>query len=405
PYSYSWNFGDGSAASTAQNPSHSYSSAGTYTATLTVTDTSSPAKTATSNVTITVSAVGNPLAATVSATPTSGQVPLNVAFTGTGTGGSPPYSYSWNFGDGSAASTAQNPSHSYSSAGTYTATLTITDSAAKTAASSVTITASPIAGTAPGAPTGLTASAGNGQASLSWTAPTSNGGVNITSYRVYRGTSSGTETLLTSGGCSGLGAVLSCTDTGLSNGQKYYYKVSAVNAIGEGAQSNEASATPVVSCAAQQLLGNPGFETGSASPWSASSGVINNSSSEPPHSGSWDTWLDGYGTTHTDTLSQSITLPTGCANYNFNFWLHIDTAETSTTTAYDTLKVQVLNSSGTVLSTLATYSNLNHVTGYAQHSFSLASYAGQKITLKFTGSEDYTKQTSFVIDDTAVNVS
>ncbi|HXA62450.1 MAG TPA: hypothetical protein VNW94_25145, partial [Streptosporangiaceae bacterium] len=116
-------------------------------------------------------------------------------------------------------------------------------------------------------------------------------------------------------------------------------------------------------------------------------------------------WLDGYGTTHTDTLSQSITLPTGCANYNFNFWLHIDTAETSTTTAYDTLKVQVLNSSGTVLSTLATYSNLNHNTGYAQHSFSLASYAGQNITLKFTGSEDYTKQTSFVIDDTAVNVS
>jgi hypothetical protein len=199
--------------------------------------------------------------------------------------------------------------------------------------------------------------------------------------------------------------MLSCTDTGLSNGQTYYYKVSAVNSIGEGAQSNEASATPVGSCPSQQLLGNPGFETGSASPWSTSTGVINKSSSEPSHSGSWDAWLDGYGTTHTDTLSQSITLPTGCANYNFNFWLHIDTAETTTTTAYDTLKVQVLNSSGTVLSTLATYSNLNHITGYAQHSFSLGAYAGQKITLKFTGSEDYTQQTSFTIDDTAMNVN
>jgi PKD repeat protein len=91
PYSYSWNFGDGSATSTAQNPSHTYNSAGTYTATLTVTDSSAPAKTATSNVTIMVSAVGNPLAATASATPTSGQVPLNVAFTGTATGGTPPY--------------------------------------------------------------------------------------------------------------------------------------------------------------------------------------------------------------------------------------------------------------------------------------------------------------------------
>jgi PKD repeat protein len=405
PYSYSWNFGDGSATSTAQNPSHIYNSAGTYTATLTVTDSSSPAKTATATVTTTVSAVGNPLAATASATPTSGQVPLNVAFAGTATGGSPPYSYSWNFGDGSATSTAQNPSHIYNSAGTYTATLTVTDnsSPAKTATSKVTITASPIAGTAPGAPTGLTASAGNGQVSLSWAAPASDGGVSITNYRVYRGTASGGETLLTSGGCSGLGAVLSCTDTGLTNGQAYYYKVSAVNSLGEGAQSNEATATPS-GCTAAQLLGNPGFETGTAAPWSATAGVVKNSSSEPPHSGSWDAWLDGYGTTHTDTLSQSVTIPTGC-KASFSFWLHIDTAETSTTTAYDSLKVQVLNSSGTVLGTLATYSNLNHNTGYAQRTFDLSGYAGQTVTLKLTGAEDYTKQTSFVLDDTAINVN
>ena len=117
--------------------------------------------------------------------------------------------------------------------------------------------------------------------------------------------------------------------------------------------------------------------------------MISNNSSESPHSGSWDAWLDGYGTTHTDTLSQAVTLPTGCSNYNFSFWLHIDTAETTTTTKYDTLKVQILNSSGTVLSTLHTYSNLDHNTGYAQRSFSLSAYAGQKITLKFTGAEDY----------------
>jgi PKD repeat protein len=344
-----------------------------------------------------------PLSATASGSPSTGNAPLSVSFTGSATGGTAPYSYSWNFGDGT-TSTTQSPSHTYSAAGTYTATLTVTDSAAKTASSSVTVTASPVMGTAPGAPTGLTGTAGNGQVALSWTAPASNGGVNITSYRVYRGTSSGTETLLTSGGCSSLGAVTSCTDTGLTNGQTYYYKVTAVNAIGEGPQSNEASARPG-GCTAAQLLGNPGFETGTAAPWSASSGVINDSSSEPPHTGTWDAWLDGYGTTHTDTLSQAITLPTGCATYNFSFWLHIDTAETSTTTAYDKLTVQVLNSSGTVLATLHTYSNLDHNTGYAQRSFSLSAYAGQRITLKFTGTEDYTKQTSFVIDDTAANVN
>ena len=413
PYTYSWNFGDGT-TSTTQSPSHTYSSAGTYTATLTVTDSSSPAKTATSSVTTNVSAVGNPLAASASATPTSGQVPLTVNFSGTATGGAPPYSYSWNFGDGSAASTTQNPSHTYSTAGTYTATLTVTDSSspALTATSTVTVTASPIAATVPGQPTGLTATGGSGQVSLSWTPPSNTGGENINSYKVYRGTSSGGETLLTSGGCSGLGAVTSCTDSGLTAGQTYYYKVSAVNGVGEGSQSAEASATPTGSgCPSSQLLGDPGFENGtSASPWTITSThspleVINSSSSEPPHSGTYDAWLDGWGTTNTDTLAQTVTLPSGCSNYNFSYWLHIDTAETSTSTKYDTLKVQVLNSSGTVLSTLATYSNLNHNSGYAQHTFSLASYAGQTVTLKFTGAEDYEYQTSFVLDDTALNVS
>jgi PKD repeat protein len=413
PYTYNWTFGDG-ATSTAQNPSHTYSSAGTYTATLTITDGSSPAKTATSQVTTNVSAVGNPLAASASATPTSGQVPLSVGFTGTATGGTPNYSYSWDFGDGT-TSTTQNPSHTYSTAGTYTAKLTVSDSAspANTASSTVTITASPIAATVPGAPTGLAATAGSGQVSLNWTAPADTGGENINSYKVYRGTTSGGETLLTSGGCGGLGAVTSCTDSGLTAGQTYYYTVSAVNGVGEGSQSAEASATPTGStgCPSSQLLGNPGFENGtSASPWTITSThspveVINNSSSEPPHGGSYDAWLDGWGTTNTDTLAQTVTLPTGCTNYNFSYWLHIDTAETSTTTKYDTLKVQVLNSSGTVLSTLHTYSNLDHNTGYAQHSFSLASYAGQTVTLKFTGAEDFEYQTSFVLDDTALNVS
>jgi hypothetical protein len=158
-------------------------------------------------------------------------------------------------------------------------------------------------------------------------------------------------------------------------------------------------------CTAAQLIGNPGFETGAASPWALTPAVLNNSSAEPAHSGSWDAWLDGYGTTHTDSASQSVSIPSTCTTANFSFWLHIDTAETTTTTAFDTLKVQVLSSSGAVLSTLATYSNLNHAAGYTQHSFSLASFIGQTVTLKFTGAEDSSLQTSFVLDDNALNVS
>ncbi|NUP51088.1 MAG: hypothetical protein HOW97_27820, partial [Catenulispora sp.] len=159
-------------------------------------------------------------------------------------------------------------------------------------------------------------------------------------------------------------------------------------------------------CTAAQLLGNPGFETGSATPWTATAGVINSdTTSEPAHSGSWNAWLDGYGTTHTDTLAQKVTIPSTCKSATFAFYLHIDTSETTTSTAYDKLSVQVLNSSGTVVATLATYSNLNHNSGYASHSFSLAPYIGQSISLKFTGSEDVSLQTSFVVDDTSLTVS
>jgi hypothetical protein len=153
-------------------------------------------------------------------------------------------------------------------------------------------------------------------------------------------------------------------------------------------------------CTAKQLLGNPGFETGSAAPWSSTAGVVNpNGAGETAHSGSWYAWLDGYGTTHTDTLSQTVTVPSGCTNYTFSFWLHIDTSETTTTVAYDKLTVQAGST------TLATYSNLNHNSGYVQKSFNLASFAGQTVTIKFTGTEDSSLQTSFVIDDTALNVS
>ena len=133
-------------------------------------------------------------------------------------------------------------------------------------------------------------------------------------------------------------------------------------------------------------MGNPGFETGTASPWVATAGVLDNSSGEPAHSGSWKAWLDGYGSTHTDTLYQNVAITAGKSSATLTFWLHIDTAETTTTTAYDTLKVQVRTTSGTVLATLATYSNLNAASGYSQKSFNLSSYIGQTVQIYLVGS-------------------
>ncbi|MGW0413955.1 putative Ig domain-containing protein [Streptomyces collinus] len=146
-------------------------------------------------------------------------------------------------------------------------------------------------------------------------------------------------------------------------------------------------------CTSAQLLANPGFESGSTG-WTSSTGVITTDTGEAAHGGSYKAWLDGYGSAHTDTLSQSVTVPSGC-KATFTFYLHVDTAETGST-AYDKLTV----SAGST--TLATYSNVNAASGYTQKTFDLSSFAGQTVTLKFNGVEDSSLQTSFVVDDTAL---
>jgi hypothetical protein len=206
---------------------------------------------------------------------------------------------------------------------------------------------------------------------------------------------SGSSTMtITVGSSTGTGTY-NVTVTGTGGGKTHTANVSlTVTASGGGGST-------------QQLLGNPGFENGSSSPapWSATTGVIDNSTSEAAHTGSWKAWMDGYGSAHTDTVSQQVAIPSTTTSATLSFWLHIDTAETSTTTAFDTLTVQIKNSSGTVLATLATYSNLNANTGYLQKSFDVTSYKGQTIQVFLTGTEDSQKQTSFVVDDFALNAT
>jgi hypothetical protein len=153
-------------------------------------------------------------------------------------------------------------------------------------------------------------------------------------------------------------------------------------------------------CSSAQLLANPGFESGSTG-WSATSYVIaKNTGIGAPHSGSWDAWMDGYGRTHTDTLSQTVNVPAGCSKATVSFWMNINTSETTTTAANDVMKVTLGSS------TLATYSNLNHTTGYELVTLTSAIPAGStSLTLKFTGTENNSLQTSFVIDDTALTLS
>jgi hypothetical protein len=153
--------------------------------------------------------------------------------------------------------------------------------------------------------------------------------------------------------------------------------------------------------AATELIVNGGFESG-ASSWTATSGVISSDSSQAGHGGTYKAWLDGYGSAHTDTLYQAVTIPSSATSANLSFWLKVVSSETTTTTAYDTLKVQVRSTANAVLATLATYSNLNKGSAYVQKSFDLSAYKGQTVRIYFEGVEGSTVATSFLIDDVSL---
>ena len=159
-----------------------------------------------------------------------------------------------------------------------------------------------------------------------------------------------------------------------------------------------------------ELLRNPGFETGKLAPWVATAGVLKKkSSSFPVHAGSWLARLGGRTAPHTDTLAQTVTVAPTDGTYGaatFSFWLEIKTNDPASK-ASDTLTVQVLDASGTVVKqTLHVYSNQDAVGHYVQHSFSLNSFLGQTVVLKFTGAQTLAgHSTSFFIDDTALNAS
>ena len=187
------------------------------------------------------------------------------------------------------------------------------------------------------------------------------------------------------------------------------FKATVTATDGTGATASTAFSWTVNSatsgCKAGQLLGDPGFESGTKSaPWKATAGVVNNQMrSQPSHSGKWDAWLDGYGQAYTDTLSQTVTVPAGCSHATLSYWLHVATAK-RTTQAQDTLKVEVVSGSGTT--TVAAYSNLNAAKGYRQFSLDLSRWTGKTVTVTFVGAENSSpQQTSFVLDDTALTIS
>jgi len=164
--------------------------------------------------------------------------------------------------------------------------------------------------------------------------------------------------------------------------------------------ANAASST---SAERTQLLDNPGFEEGTEG-WSSTLYEFAVNSSEAAHRGEYVAWLGGAGQRTTQTIYQDVSIPADVDRATFSFWINIETDEITRRSAFDKLYVQVRNTQGRVLSTLATYSNLNRTRGFVHKTFNLSRFAGRDVQVSLKVIEDRRRQTSFFLDDVTLTV-
>jgi Zn-dependent metalloprotease len=251
-----------------------------------------------------------------------------------------------------------------------------------------------------------------------------NGGVHtnsgIANYAFY---------LMAQGGTTSRGAVV--TGIGATDAEKIWYRAltvymtastnfagartATINAASSlfGSASTQAASVASAWCAVgvgtctsptptptgTNLLVNGGFES-VITPWVMSgTGALYVANGTSPRTGTGYVYF-GAANSVTGQTYQTVAIPT-TATGTLTFWLNVTSAETTTTTQYDKLNVEVRNTAGTLLATAATYSNLNKGTAgvYAQKSLNLAAYKGQTVRVQFSMSNDSSAITTFRVDD------
>jgi subtilisin family serine protease len=182
-----------------------------------------------------------------------------------------------------------------------------------------------------------------------------------------------------------------------------YGRINAFRAVSGGTTPTPTPVTPTpvtptpTPVPGGEKIVNGGFESG-LSPWvQSSSGGYSVVDTTNPHAGAYSAYLADYNN-GTDSVYQTVTIPT---NGTLSYWYYLDTDE-SGSTAYDYLRVRLYNSSGTLVTTLRSWSNASGEGLWKQDSISLASYAGQTLRVQFTGTNDSTLPTAFFVDDVSV---
>lgn len=166
-----------------------------------------------------------------------------------------------------------------------------------------------------------------------------------------------------------------------------------------------------------QLIADGGFESATASGlrapgWTATTNTSGHSvilaAGPHPHGGSNYAEMGGANN-ETDTLSQTVVIPSTASTVALTFWVNVVSQETSTTQAFDLLHVEVHNSSGSLLSTPLTLDNRDRSkdgdtdgTYFQPAAIDLSSFKGQTIQLVFNASDDFELVTVFRVDDVSI---
>lgn len=206
---YSWNFDDGS-TSDLPDPVHTFTEAGTYEVSLTVIDAEGLEDSTTLTITVEEAPNDAPVAV-ISASPESGEVPLEVMFTGSNsTDDKEIVSYEWNFQDGSTSDIA-DPVHTFTAVGTFEVSLTVSDAEGLEDSATITIVVEQPANTAPTAVATATPTSGEvplvvefdgsasaddkGIESYSWDFGDGNSSTEVSPTHTYNSTGTFTATL------------------------------------------------------------------------------------------------------------------------------------------------------------------------------------------------------------------